>query len=227
MAEVPTIVIGQAENTRARTSTRWVITLLHERFHQLQYSQPSYYAGVNSLGLARGDQTGMWMLNYTFPYTKPEVKEQFSVMCQSLVEALRIREQADFASKLGAYLAARERFRSMLEADDYKYFSFQVWQEGIARYTEYRLAELAAAEYKPSQAFQNLKDYTPFGEEASAILKGIEEELASMQLDEARRAAFYTLGAAEGLVLDRANPGWRKRYFEERFSLDKHFGLER
>src|SRR5579864_3353240 len=33
------IVAGEAENTTARTSTRWLITLMHEHFHQLQSSQ--------------------------------------------------------------------------------------------------------------------------------------------------------------------------------------------
>ncbi len=32
---VPTIVIGQAENTDKKTSTPWVVTVLHEHFHQL------------------------------------------------------------------------------------------------------------------------------------------------------------------------------------------------
>lgn len=40
---VSTIVIGQAENTSAKTSTRWVITMVHEHFHQLQNSQPTYF----------------------------------------------------------------------------------------------------------------------------------------------------------------------------------------
>jgi hypothetical protein len=224
---VPTIVIGQAENTSARTSTRWVVTLLHEHFHQLQYSQPRYYAEVEGLGLAQGDRTGMWMLNYPFPYTKAEVKEAFSEMCRRLAEALRSVRAANFAKKLKAYLEAKEVFRSLLAPDDYKYFSFQLWQEGIARYTEYRLAELAAARYEPSREFRNLADYTSFKQEAGAILKRIEDELISVRLDEAKRTAFYAVGAAEGLVLDRANPGWRKRYFEEKFSLDEHFRVKK
>jgi len=36
---ISTIVVGQAENTWVKTSTPWVITLLHEHFHQLQDSQ--------------------------------------------------------------------------------------------------------------------------------------------------------------------------------------------
>lgn len=220
---VPTIVIGQAENTAAKTSTRWVITLLHEHFHQLQNAQPGYFAAVESLGLSRGDQTGMWMLNYAFPYTTPEVSNHFSVMSKALAAALQAGPPADFSRKLASYVEARKAFRSLLNADDYKYFAFQTWQEGIARYTEYRIALLAAAEYRPSNEFQALKDYAPFKEAASAILQGIEKELASAKLDEAKRTAFYALGAAEALVLDRAKPGWRTRYFEDAFSLDEHF----
>src|SRR5277367_926242 len=33
------IVIGQAQNTIAKSSTPWVITVMHEHFHQLQWAQ--------------------------------------------------------------------------------------------------------------------------------------------------------------------------------------------
>jgi len=224
---IPTIVIGQAENTEAKTSARWVITLVHEHFHQLQYSQPRYYAEVDALGLARGDLTGMWMLNYPFPYTTPEVKDHFSMMCKSLTDALQARQQPDFANKLASYVETRKKFQSMLKTDEYKYFAFQVWQEGIARYTEYHLAKLAAAEHEPSKEFQELKDYTSFKEVARAILTAIEKEMGSVQLDKAKRTVVYNLGAAEGVVLDSANPNWRKRYFEAKFSLDTHFPSEK
>jgi hypothetical protein len=223
---VPTIVIGQAENTSVKTSTRWVITLLHEHFHQFQNSQPRYFTEVDSLGLARGDKTGMWMLNYDFPYAEREVKEQFSVMAKALGDALKARQTSDFAAKNTAYLDARKKFRSLLSADDAKYFSFQVWQEGIARYTEYHVAELAA-DREPSKEFQALKDYTTYTDEARAIATGIEKELASVQLDKAKRTALYALGAGEGLLLDATKPGWRKKYFEEKFSLDAHFRTEK
>jgi hypothetical protein len=35
--------------------------------------------------------------------------------------------------------------------------------------------------------------------------------------------AFYAVGAAEALLLDRANPGWQQRYLAEKFFLDKYF----
>jgi hypothetical protein len=220
---IPTIVVGQAENTEAKTSTRWVITVLHEHFHQLQNSQPRYYAEVDALGLSRGDQTGMWMLNYAFPYGTDDVKVQFAAMAKMLAEAMQTREQDDFAKKVASYLEAKKKFQSLLKAHDYKYFAFQTWQEGIARYTEYHIATLANAKYKPSKEFRDLKDYTSFKEEARDIRRRIEKELTTVDLSKAKRIAFYSVGAAEGLLLDRLNPGWRRQYFEKKFSLDRHF----
>ena len=65
VGSLPVIVIGLPENT-SRTSVDWIITMLHEHFHQYQYSQADYQASVNSLELSGGDQSGMWMLNYPF-----------------------------------------------------------------------------------------------------------------------------------------------------------------
>src|SRR5687767_15344770 len=87
---VSTIVIGQAENTASKTSTPWIITLLHEHFHQLQDSQPRYEETLK-LNLSGGDQTGMWMLNYPFPYASAEVSQQFTILARLLVEALEAK----------------------------------------------------------------------------------------------------------------------------------------
>jgi hypothetical protein len=220
---VSTIVIGQAENTDSKTSTRWVITLLHEHFHQLQDSRPGNYDAVAALGLARGDQTGMWMLNYPFPYDDPGVKERFSALCRTLSGALSVRGQPEFAAKLEAYAAVRRAFLASLQPDDARYLAFQIWKEGIARYTELRIAELAGAEYTPSRAFRDLADYRSFGDVARGIRRGIEKDLLEMRLDEVKRSAVYSLGAADGLVLDAASPAWRERYLEKRFSLDSFF----
>lgn len=220
-----TIVIGQAENTSKKTSTPWVVTVLHEHFHQLQTSQPTYYAEVNALNLARGDQTGMWMLNFAFPYRDEKVSGQFSSLSKLLADALRAKKGAEFSSKLERYLQARGAFRQALAPDDYRYFSFQLWQEGIARYTEFRVADMAAKGYRPSREFRALKDYTPFREVADAILnRQILATLPAIELDKSERVAFYPFGAAEGLLLDRTNPRWQERYFTEKFYLDGYFG---
>lgn len=220
---IPTIVIGQAENTSQKTSTSWVITVLHEHFHQLQSSQPDYYAAVGGLDLTGGDQTGMWMLNYAFPYKDAKVKEQFAVLSRSLAETLQTRKKKEQPEKLAAYLAERRKFEAMLAPSDYKYFSFQSWQEGIARYTEYKIASLAANKYKPSKEFRALKDYQPFKEAAPKVMQNITKELTTLELDDYGRPAFYPLGAGEGLLLDKFNPNWQSRYFTDKFYIERYF----
>jgi hypothetical protein len=223
VAGVSTIVIGQAEATESKTSSRWVITLLHEHFHQYQDSRPGNDAAVNALGLARGDTTGMWMLNYPFPYADPKLGTQFQGLGRALVATLDARGRKDFQAKLLSLLATRERVYAGLAPDDRRYLAFQIWKEGIARYSEYQIASLAASDYEPSASFSGLKDFRPFQAIADGILSGIERELAQVQLEKSKRSVVYSLGAAEGLVLDAARPDWRALYFEERFSLDRLF----
>ncbi len=232
---ISTIVVGQAENTSAKTSSPWVITLLHEHFHQLQDSQPNFYADVNALNLSRGDQTGMWMLNYAFPYNRKEVQEQFATMSQALAAAIQPHVSStkgdrprglsyrERAKRVRDYLEARRKFQQLVSADDYKYFSFQLWKEGIARYTEYHAARLAAAKYRASKEFRALKDYRTFADVAEATYEGIFRQLQTQKLGESKREVVYSFGAAEGLLLDEINPLWRSRYFVEKFDLAKLF----
>ncbi len=220
---VSTVVIGQAENTEAKISTRWVVTLFHEHFHQMQDSEPDFYKEAHALGLARGDETGMWMLNFPFPYERTEVREQFSTASHALADALRAPQRKDFRDKLSIYLAARKNFEQLLPPDDYKYFSFQLWKEGVGRYTEYRIAKEAAARYKPSKEFAALKDFTPFADDARQLLDRMMNDLDKMSLDKRQRTAFYSFGAAEAMLLDRANPKWQQLYFTEKFFPDKFF----
>lgn len=220
---VITIVTGQAENTMRNTSTLWVATLLHEHFHQMQMSQERYFADVASLNLSRGDASGMWMLNYPFPYSSPNANRSFKRMCAALADAL-LASSETLEEKLESYLRLRAQFKKYILADDYTYFSFQVWQEGIARYTEYRIAERAGRDYTPSAAYRALKDYSPLAEGANIILRDmIYDRLRDANLSETKRNSFYAVGAAEGLLLDRVNPKWKERYFTEKFALEKFF----
>ena len=72
-----TIVVGTPENT-GLTSTAWIVTILHEHFHQYVYSMAGYYKAVDSLSLSGGDKSGMWMLNYPFPYTDSAVVDKYT-----------------------------------------------------------------------------------------------------------------------------------------------------
>ncbi len=216
----PLIVVGKAENTSDKTSTRWVFVLLHEHFHQLQYSQPDYYSSVNALDLAGGDTTGMWQINYPFPYKDEKVAADFRKLTDKLLAAYGARTKAARESTFKDYIAARATLRSSLKPSDYKYASFQLWQEGIARYTQFKMADLAGKSLKPSKAFRELPDFAPFDKEAERLLASTLKEMRELDLKTWERTVFYPFGAVEGLMLDRLNSNWRARYHKDKFALE-------
>jgi hypothetical protein len=220
---ISTIVVGPAEMTQAKTSTPWVLTLMHEHFHQWQDSQPGFYAEVNALGLARGDQSGMWMLNYPFPYEDAKVNERHAAMAAALVAAIETRGTPQFEERLRAYRKARAELKQALAPDDYKYLAFQLWKEGVARYTEYAVARAAAERFRPSAEFAALGDFTPFAQEAEAALQRVLRELRTLTLARNKRVCFYALGAGEALLLDEVNSAWKDRYLKEKFDLEEYF----
>ena len=215
---VPTIVVGTPDQT-GRPSTRWVLTVLHEHFHQFQMSRLGYYAGVDSLDLSGGDQSGMWMLNYPFPYDSADVQEGFAAVQRTLLRALAARDPLELAARVEAYRSARERFRALLDERDYRYFAFQLWQEGVSRHTEYAVARAAAAR-DPHPQFRLLPDFVPYALAVDSAYNQVIEELASTSLSADRRVAFYAVGAGTAMLLERTDPEWRERYWREMFRLD-------
>ena len=218
---VSTIVVGQPAATR-KNSTEWVLTLLHEHFHQLQTSRPGYFARVDSLGLARGDQTGMWMLNYAFPYDSARVRSLFATLTQRLDSTLAATTDGERTTRWVSVRAARADLRAALAPDDDRYLAFQMWQEGVARYTELAVARFAASRYTASAAFAALPDFVPYATAAATIESNVRAGLRGSSLERGNRVAFYPAGAAFALMLDRMVPDWRSRYFDRPMSLDVH-----
>ncbi|HYT04238.1 MAG TPA: hypothetical protein VEM13_05085 [Gemmatimonadales bacterium] len=221
---VPTIVIGEPARTD-KSSTEWVLTVLHEHFHQLQYSRPGYYAGVDSLHLSRGDRTGMWMLTYPFPFDSVAVAARVAELARALDAAVAALFGGDRAptAALAAYAAARRRLQEVVSADDYRYLCFQLWQEGVARYVEYRGAVVAAERYSPTAAFRALPDVVDFAATAERLRRDLRGALSGVNLAKQRREIFYPMGAATALLLDAIAPRWQERYFAGRFTLDPLF----
>jgi len=216
---IPTIVIGTPAGTQTQNSVDWVLTVMHEHFHQLQYSQPGYYAKVNALELSGADQTGMWMLNYPFPYEEEKVAEGFHGLASAAIAYLN-SEKTDRSDSIAAYLKRRSGVMSLLNADQRKYMEFQLWQEGISRYTQWQVAQIAASTgYTPTAEFQKLADYKPYRTAADGMIGNMISELVNLDLKDARRVVFYPLGAAEGMMLDEIRPDWKKRYLDLELSI--------
>ena len=214
---LPVIVIGKPELT-GKSTTAWILTLLHEHFHQLQFSRPGYYPRLNALGLARGDTTGMWALNYAFPYASRSVGERFHTLTTALARALT-SGAIPSGGDVSAVARARAALIDSLVADDARYLDFQLWQEGVARYTEYRLAALAAERFTPSPAVRALPDFQPWAAARDSLRLHIMRGTSMARLDSHGREVAYPVGAALALLLDTARPSWRAEYLERMFAL--------
>jgi len=216
----PTIVIGRPELTD-KSPTAWLSTLMHEHFHQLQMSDPDYYPQAAALDLEGGDDSGQWMLDYQFPYDDPLIGGRFSAL-GAMLRSLIVASETPSASAAGTFWQTYREFAGALEAPDARYLAFQLWQEGVCRYVEYRTAAIAADRFEPSAELRALPGYQPFAEVAAELRRGIVDTLSEIVLAEHRRVAFYPLGAAMALLLDDTTPGWKDRYLTEKFFLDRY-----
>ena len=208
-----TVIVGTPPALNM-TLGRYVVTLAHERLHQLQMARPGYHASTLALDLHDGDTTGMWMLNYPFPYVSPEFRTRLISQARKLSVALRARGQPEFSVAVQDYVAARAETMGVLSERDQRYAEFQLWQEGIARYIEYRLAADAAS------AGRTTYDYAAT---AHAVWEELLKELEVLDPAQHQRVIFYPLGAGEAILLDEVRPQWRRGYQQTPFTLRPWF----
>lgn len=192
-----TIVMGTPAAT-GRTPTAWSRTILHEHFHQWQASLPGYYARTDALDLKGGDETGMWMLNFSFPYDEPQAGSDYATASRALAAALDARHKPGFLRAFDRYLAARRALETRVGARNWRYMEFQLWQEGIARWTELELGR----SYPDAALRAETVDLT------AATLR----QLRNPDLRQQKRELAYAYGAGEAWLLQSCRYNWRKAY---------------
>ena len=209
----PTIVVGTPENTQ-KSPEAWTVTLLHEHFHQLQFSHPEYYTAQKALNLDKGDQTGMWMLNHPFPYEDEDVNTQLKLIAINLLSLDTIEKQ----TVLKKHKLLKKALRGEIGDEHYKYLNLQLWQEGYARYIEHELTKdwIENFDQIDQDEFQ-LEEITKLQQQQET------EFLSHLQKSspkELKRVYFYALGAAEARLVAETNPSWKSMYFDSLFTTD-------
>jgi hypothetical protein len=203
---VPTIVIGTPERT-GLPRDRWILTVLHEHFHQFEYSRPDYYPRLAALGLARGDTTGMWALNFPFPYDSLPIQNAVHRWALALHDALLAPQTARVGATQRA-ADAKVSLDAMLAPDDRRYLDFQIWQEGVPRWIELATARAGARAGL-------ISDSTLAWQEDRIVTA-----LTRVDLAQQHREVVYSLGAAMAELLEREGNDWKGRYFDRMFELD-------
>lgn len=91
---------------------------------------------------------------------------------------------------------------------------YQIANEGVARYFEYRMARLAAqGEYRPLATFADSAE--PYKEAWDGRYSRQPYLIKHAGHVSRSRVEFYAIGHGMALLLDRVQPDWKQSYFEE------------
>lgn len=207
--EQPVIQIGLPD-ALGMSRSEWIVTLLHETFHQFQSSLPGYQDAVSTTAQYLGQSGAEWMLDYRFPYADPKVVAAFADMNRCALAFLVGGRPHQVRQLVANYVKARRAARAAVGNTAWQYYEFQVGQEGVARWSELRLARMAG------------RDDEGIAAVAKDRWAGLSTSLRSMTdqgLGMWKRSSFYVLGAVEAEMLDRLTPKWRQNYIRRPFSL--------
>lgn len=192
------------------TKADWIVTFLHEVFHQYQEKIAAYEAAVGMVRERLGQTGGQWMLDYQFPYSDPGVKAAFSKMTASALLFLEASTAQQAEEAIVEYVRARESARKAAGADNWLYYEFQVGQEGVAHWSELRLAAIAG---------ETSPEIAAIAQERSGGLAASLRAIDRQGVDVWKRSVFYVLGAIEASMLEKVQPEWQKGYEADPFSL--------
>lgn len=221
---IDAVVIGSPINIK-RTSSHWVLTAMHEMFHVYQASQGRDQKVKN---LKLGSETDpAWQLNFPFPYKDESLMRLIHLQSYPIYLGITDKEDSDAEYNLGISLDAIKAYQYFLktqtseEEKNYQYSKFQEWNEGVARYTEYKMSEMVSkTNYQPSQSFKKLKDFKSYKDLWKETYKNEIFVIKHAGRATRNRTTFYYLGLGKGLLLDRLMPNWKNFYFKEDIWLD-------
>ncbi|MBX9615916.1 MAG: hypothetical protein K2X25_10005 [Caulobacteraceae bacterium] len=209
LGDQPVIMMGLPDALEA-TRADWVITLLHETFHQYQAALPAYQPSVDQVGSRLGQTDVGWMLDYPFPYSRAEVGVAFGRMNRAALAWLEAPEDPEAGQRMTGYMQARRAARAIVGETDWLYYEFQAGQEGVARWSELTLADIAGRS-DPDIAAVALDRRLGL----ATSLRAINDQGLAMW----RRSSFYVLGAIEADMLERHRPDWKAAYRQTPFSM--------
>ncbi|MDQ1470224.1 MAG: hypothetical protein QOJ99_1704, partial [Bryobacterales bacterium] len=163
----PAVVIGSPEGL-GKGAGQWVLTASHEMFHVFQAAQ-GMRERVTSLDIGPQNDAS-WHLTFPFPYGDSDVMRLIHLQGYLLWLAFTGPDMADARYNVSAALDTLSVYRSRLDqmrpdGKDYRYSVFQEWNEGVAAYTEFRIAQVAGSRaYQPTKPFSTLPGFQSYEE---------------------------------------------------------------
>lgn len=172
-----------------------IAATLHEMFHAFQAQ-----AAPNRFDVA----TKIYSLENNYPESNFELTKDWTREGAILAEAVKAKNERGGLSLIAEFLDFREkrRRRAKLDASLIDFENQLEWLEGLGKYAEVKIIELAAADVRSP----------PIYDLSAATMRRMSD---TFQLSGGLGAAkgdlrYYQSGLAQALLLDRVEPKWKK-----------------
>ncbi len=189
--------------------------VVHEAFHVFQHAQAP-------------DKGANEMLLLQYPVLSVENNVGLAQEGSALAEALRATDAAAVRRAAVRWLALRKDRRASLPARAVEYEDGCEFNEGLAKYTEYRLSQVLegrvpGAAMSWAQGFAGYSDLAPRREQLiESMLKHMNGAIAvnnELYGTAPLRMRLYYSGMAVGAMLDKLSSNWKSRIFSPDTSL--------
>ncbi len=221
---VKAVAMGRPE-ARGQSPEAWVLTACHEMFHAWQDARGGS-AKIDSLGIQPGAPAGSWQLSFPFPYSSAGIMRLIHVQGHLLWLASTASDPDEAKYNAGTALDGVRVYHSLLDAAGpnskaKEYSIMQEWTEGVASYTEFRIARAAAMPaYRPTAAFTAFPDFRGYPDTWKADYQNRPYLVKHAGRAAKDRTAFYHLGMGKAMALDALMPGWKQKYLAPGVWLD-------
>ena len=195
------------------------VFIFHEFVHCAQWDccEQKLKEGLSIYREAMQTKNYMWELQYPFPYSSPDFVKTYSALIQAWA-----------ANDAAADGSLRASLKKILSSAEWEYLTWQEWKEGLARYLENRMREVAGLSENKGGANPPFNRVTFYrgGDELIRFLEwrqpGISDDLTGLYraISAAPEAVVVRAGGAavaETGSRDEDKPS----YFTELWQLDK------
>lgn len=187
----------------------WALKAAHEFFHVFQGPQRAIDPFVGAFKNFND-------LTFPFEYQRPAVRAALRLEGEILFRAATAADSADIGLTTLPRLAKQVRVvdSAIFSSPEHlAYKDWTEWSEGVARYTERRLADLARdARYAPVAEFRRHFPSADYAKTWRASYANALNPIRFVGEGFSTRTVFYYTGMAKAYALDRLNPSWKDRF---------------
>lgn len=196
------------------STDQYITLILHESAH-------AYQGSAAPERLAAAEQAGNNLSN-SYPWHEPQFQEAWQSELDMLARALRAETTEETRALAAEFLQIRQdrRQQAGLREELVAFERQREWVEGIGRYAELRVYQLAAQNraYAPVEAVREDPEFHQYQQFDRRWTREV-DQISRMAGDEGD-GRFYYSGMAQAVMLDRLDPHWKTRLFAPEIWLE-------